>query len=168
MAEVLRAENISKSFPGVLAVDDVTFTVERGEILALVGENGAGKTTLTQVLGGAHIPDSGNIILEGQPVVFHTPEDAIHAGISMVFQELSLVGSLSVAENIFANRLCLNIEVHLQIGLFLGRTKARWCAGIFEGQILYILAQNVDLRFLGVLVLWRGGAVGFFRHCRFP
>jgi ABC-type sugar transport system ATPase subunit len=104
MTEVLKAENISKSFPGVLAVDDVSFTVERGEILALVGENGAGKTTLTQVLGGAHVPDSGNIILEGQPVVFHSPEDAIHAGISMVFQELSLVGSLSVAENIFANR----------------------------------------------------------------
>ncbi len=104
MAEVLRSENISKSFPGVLAVDDVSFTVERGEILALVGENGAGKTTLTQVLGGAHIPDSGNIILEGKRVVFHSPEDAIQAGISMVFQELSLVGSLSVAENIFANR----------------------------------------------------------------
>ena len=104
MAEVLRAENVSKSFPGVLAVDEDSFTLERGEILALVGENGAGKTTLTQVLGGAHVPDSGNIILEGQPVVFHSTEDAIHAGISMVFQELSLVGSLSVAENIFANR----------------------------------------------------------------
>lgn len=104
MAEVLKAENLTKSFPGVLAVDDVSFTLERGEILALVGENGAGKTTLTQVLGGAHIPDSGNIILDGQPVVFHSPEDAIHAGISMVFQELSLVGSLSVAENVFANR----------------------------------------------------------------
>jgi ABC-type sugar transport system ATPase subunit len=104
MAEVLRAENISKSFPGVLAVDDVSITLERGEILALVGENGAGKTTLTQVLGGAHIPDSGKILLEGQPVVFHSTEDAIHVGISMVFQELSLVGSLSVAENVFANR----------------------------------------------------------------
>jgi ABC-type sugar transport system ATPase subunit len=104
MTEVLRAENISKSFPGVLAVDDVSLTLERGEILALVGENGAGKTTLTQVLGGAHVPDSGTITLEEQPLVFHSPEDAIHAGISMVFQELSLVGSLSVAENIFANR----------------------------------------------------------------
>lgn len=104
MTEVLRAENISKSFPGVLAVDDVSLTLEKGEILALVGENGAGKTTLTQVLGGAHNPDGGSIFLEGLPVVFHSTEDAIHAGISMVFQELSLVGSLSVAENIFANR----------------------------------------------------------------
>ncbi len=104
MEEVLRAENISKSFPGVLAVDNVSLALGHGEILALVGENGAGKSTLTQILGGAQRPDSGRIILEGKPVTFNSPADAIRAGISMVFQELSLVGSLSVAENIFANR----------------------------------------------------------------
>jgi ABC-type sugar transport system ATPase subunit len=104
MEEVLRAESISKSFPGVLAVDNVSIELARGEILALVGENGAGKSTLTQILGGAHRPDGGHIILEGQPVSFNSPADAIKAGISMVFQELSLVGGLSVAENIFANR----------------------------------------------------------------
>lgn len=104
MEEVLRAEKISKSFPGVLAVDDVSLSLMCGEILALVGENGAGKSTLTQVLGGAQKPDNGRILLEGQPVTFNSPEDAIQAGISMVFQELSLVGSLPVAENIFANR----------------------------------------------------------------
>ena len=104
MEEVLRAENISKSFPGVLAVDNVSLKLQRGEILALVGENGAGKSTLTQVLGGAQKPDSGRIFLETQMVSFDSPEDAIRAGISMVFQELSLVGSLSVAENLFTNR----------------------------------------------------------------
>ena len=104
MQAVLRAENISKSFPGVRAVDNVSMTLSRGEILALVGENGAGKSTLTQVLGGAQRPDSGQIVLRGQSAVFNSPQDAIRAGISMVFQELSLVGSLSVAENIFANR----------------------------------------------------------------
>lgn len=104
MEEVLRAENISKSFPGVLAVDNVSLALGHGEILALVGENGAGKSTLTQILGGAQRPDSGRIILEGKTVSFNSPADAIRAGISMVFQELSLVGSLSVAENIFANR----------------------------------------------------------------
>jgi len=104
MQAVLRAENISKSFPGVLAVDNVSMTLARGEILALVGENGAGKSTLTQVLGGVYKPDAGRIILEGEPVSFSSSEDAIRKGISMVFQELSLVGSLSVAENIFANR----------------------------------------------------------------
>ena len=104
MEAILKAENISKSFPGVLAVDNVSMTLLRGEILALVGENGAGKSTLTQVLGGAQKADSGRIYLDNQLLSFSSPEEAIRAGISMVFQELSLVGSLSVAENIFANR----------------------------------------------------------------
>jgi len=104
MEEVLLAENISKSFPGVQAVDQVSLRLYRGEILALVGENGAGKSTLTQILGGAQKPDSGRIFLEGREVSFNSPQDAIQAGISMVFQELSLVSSLSVAENLFANR----------------------------------------------------------------
>ena len=104
MVEVLKAENISKSFPGVLAVDGVSMSLLRGEILALVGENGAGKSTLTQMLGGAQKPDAGRIYLENQLLSFSSPEEAIRAGISMVFQELSLVGNLTVAENIFANR----------------------------------------------------------------
>jgi ABC-type sugar transport system ATPase subunit len=104
MEEVLKAENISKSFPGVKAVDDVSFSLEKGEILALIGENGAGKSTLSQVLGGVYKPDHGRIYLEGKPVGFLSPNDAMRSGISMVFQELSLVGGLSVAENIFANR----------------------------------------------------------------
>lgn len=104
MDEALRAQNITKSFPGVLAVDNVSMRLECGEILALVGENGAGKSTLTQILGGAQKPDGGQIFLEGKPVSFNSTEDALSAGISMVFQELSLVSSLSVAENIFANR----------------------------------------------------------------
>lgn len=104
MTEVLRAENITKRFPGVLAVNHVSVAVNKGEILALVGENGAGKSTLMQILGGALRPDEGQIILEGNPVSISSTEDAIQAGISMVFQELSMVGSLSVAENIFANR----------------------------------------------------------------
>jgi ABC-type sugar transport system ATPase subunit len=104
MEDVLRAENISKSFPGVLAVDNVSLSLRRGEILALVGENGAGKSTLTQVLGGVQKPDQGRIILERNAIAFTSSQDAIRAGISMVFQELSLVGGLSVAENIFPNR----------------------------------------------------------------
>ena len=104
MEDLLKAENISKSFPGVLAVDDVSLTLRRGETLALVGENGAGKSTLMLVLGGVLKPDKGRIFLENKPVSFQSSQDAIRAGISMVFQELSLVGSLSIAENIFANR----------------------------------------------------------------
>src|SRR5512147_863584 len=104
MEEVLRTENISKEFPGVKAVDNVSFSLMKGEILALVGENGAGKSTLSQILGGVYRPDQGQFFLEGVPVVFSSPNHAIEQGISMVFQELSLVGSLSVAENLFANR----------------------------------------------------------------
>ena len=104
MEDVLKAENISKSFPGVLAVDNVSLTLRKGEILALVGENGAGKSTLTQILGGVLKPDQGRIVLEGKIGPFASVHDANQAGISMVFQELSLVGSLSVAENIFTNR----------------------------------------------------------------
>jgi len=104
MDEVLRAENISKGFPGVLAVDSVSFSLGNGEILALIGENGAGKSTLTLILGGVHKPDQGRILLQGKPVSFSSPLDAMRSGIAMVFQELSLVGSLTVAENLFANR----------------------------------------------------------------
>jgi len=104
MEEVLRTENISKNFPGVKAVDNVSFSLMKGEILALIGENGAGKSTLSQILGGVYRPDEGQVLLEGAPVVFLSPDHAIQHGISMVFQELSLVGSLSVAENLFANR----------------------------------------------------------------
>lgn len=101
---VLRVEHVSKSFPGVLAVDDVSCALGEGEILALIGENGAGKSTLALILSGIHRLDRGQIFLRGHPVSFASPIDAIQAGISMVFQELSLVGSLSIAENIFANR----------------------------------------------------------------
>ncbi|UCE55565.1 MAG: sugar ABC transporter ATP-binding protein [Desulfobacterales bacterium] len=104
MEKILKTENISKSFPGVLAVDNVSFGLQSGEILALIGENGAGKSTLTNILGGVLNPDQGRIILEDKEVSFQSSHDAIREGISMVFQELSLVGNLSVAENIFANR----------------------------------------------------------------
>ena len=104
MESLLRVEHISKSFPGVLAVDDVSFDVQRGEVLGLVGENGAGKSTLMQILCGVLRPDSGVLVLDGKPVAFASSHAAIAAGISMVFQELSLVGSLSIAENIYAHR----------------------------------------------------------------
>jgi ribose transport system ATP-binding protein len=104
MEVILHTDHLSKSFPGVQAVDQVSFELAGGEILALVGENGAGKSTLTRMLGGTQMPDSGRIYLRGNPVSFSNASDALHAGISMVYQELSLIGGLSVAENIFANR----------------------------------------------------------------
>ncbi len=133
MEHLLKVENISKSFPGVLAVDDVSFTLRQGEILALLGENGAGKSTLTQMLGGVLKPDQGQIILERRPVSFASSHDAIQAGISMVFQELSLVGSLSIAENIFANRQ--------PVGLL---NNIRW-RNLYQKTKLFLQRFNLDL-----------------------
>ncbi len=104
MLQKLEVKNIKKSFPGVLAVNDLSFSVGEGEVLALLGENGAGKSTLTKVICGALKPDSGSILLDGQEQHFESAHDAMLAGIGMVYQELSMVGSMSVAENIFMNR----------------------------------------------------------------
>ena len=101
---VLEVRDIVKTFPGVRALDKVCFELGKGEIHALVGENGAGKSTLIHVLAGVHQPETGSIYLNGEEVRFANPLEAARHGIAVVFQELSLVGSLSVAENIFANR----------------------------------------------------------------
>jgi len=104
MQEVLRAESISKSFPACWRWTMSASSCDRGEILGAGRRKRRWQEHLTQILGGAQRPDSGRILLEDKPVAFSSSADAIAAGISMVFQELSLVGSLSVAENIFANR----------------------------------------------------------------
>ncbi len=97
--------NISKSFPGVKALDNVGFSVEKGEIRALVGENGAGKSTLMKILNGNYKKDSGDILIDGVPVNITNPQVADAHGITIIFQELNLVDDLSIAENIFAGRL---------------------------------------------------------------
>lgn len=98
---LLRAENISKSFPGVKALDNVQLHIERGKVHAVMGENGAGKSTLMKILIGMYAPDSGQIIYKGQPVHFSSVHDALKAGFAMIHQELLPFPELSVAENIF-------------------------------------------------------------------
>jgi simple sugar transport system ATP-binding protein len=100
MPPVLEARGIVKRFPGVLANDHVNFTLERGEVHALLGENGAGKSTLMNVLYGLYQPDDGQILVNGQPVRFHDPNDAIARGIGMVHQHFMLIPVFTVAENI--------------------------------------------------------------------
>jgi ribose transport system ATP-binding protein len=100
---VLEARGVRKTFGGVKALDDVDFTLRRGEIHGLVGQNGAGKSTLVKILDGVHRPDAGEIRLQGSPVVLSSPSAAREAGIAMVFQEFSLVPTLSVADNIHLN-----------------------------------------------------------------
>jgi ribose transport system ATP-binding protein/inositol transport system ATP-binding protein len=101
---VLEARGITKTFFGVRALDGVDLRVRPGEVHALVGENGAGKSTLMLVLSGIHRPDSGEILVDGAETAFESPVQARSSGIGIVFQELSLVPSLSIAENVFANR----------------------------------------------------------------
>lgn len=100
----LRIQGITKRFAGVTALDRVDLTLNRGEILALLGENGAGKSTLMKVLSGVYQGDAGTITLDGQPVRFANPRDAQNHGISIIYQEFSLVPWLNVVENLFLGR----------------------------------------------------------------
>ena len=101
---VLRVQNISKAFPGVKALDDVSFDIRRGSFHALVGENGAGKSTLIKILSGVYIADSGSVTFNGKPMEVKSPLEAQQLGISVVHQEPKLVESLTVKENIFLGR----------------------------------------------------------------
>jgi len=101
---ILELRGITKDFPGVRAVNKVDLDLRRGEVHAVVGENGAGKSTLMNILGGVLQPDSGDLFLDSRPIRFVDVADAGRNGIAVVFQELSLVPSLSVAENIYFNR----------------------------------------------------------------
>src|SRR2546426_3710115 len=91
---------ITKRFPGVVANDRVDFEAARSEVHALLGENGAGKSTLSHILTGLYRPDEGEIELYGEPVQFHSPRDALDAGIGMVHQHFRLVAPFTVAENV--------------------------------------------------------------------
>jgi erythritol transport system ATP-binding protein len=97
---VMRAEQVSKVYPGTVALSGVDFSIRSGAVNALVGENGAGKSTLMKILAGAEQPTQGRILLDGEPVSFRSVRDAAHHGIGIVFQELNLCPNLSVAENL--------------------------------------------------------------------
>ena len=101
---LLELRGITKSFPGVLALDNVDFTLRAGEVHALMGENGAGKSTLIKVLTGVYQRDGGTATLLGRSISPKTPLDAQSLGISTVYQEVNLIPTLSVAENIFLGR----------------------------------------------------------------
>ena len=101
---VLELRGATKRFGGATALDNVDFDLMPGEILGLIGENGAGKSTLSKILSGLQRPDSGEMLLRGEVVRFRSPADAKAAGIGMIYQELSLMPALSVAENVFLGR----------------------------------------------------------------
>jgi simple sugar transport system ATP-binding protein len=101
---VLEMSHISKGFGAVTALVDVSIRLRKGEVLALVGDNGAGKSTLIKTLSGYHQPDTGTIVLDGKEVRFNSPRDARAHGIETVYQDLALIGDLSVYHNMFMGR----------------------------------------------------------------
>jgi inositol transport system ATP-binding protein len=101
---LLEARGVGKSFPGVVALDDVQLCVRPGTVHALMGENGAGKSTLMKIIAGVQPPDTGEILLRGRAVTLRSPLDALRQGIAMIHQELNLMPSMTVAENIWIGR----------------------------------------------------------------
>ncbi|MCQ2438123.1 MAG: ATP-binding cassette domain-containing protein, partial [Clostridia bacterium] len=97
-------QGIDKSFPGVHALKDVSFSLRRGEVHGLIGENGAGKSTLMKVLSGVHQAETGKIFWEGQEIKIHSTNEATATGISIIYQELNLMPNMSIRENIFLGR----------------------------------------------------------------
>src|SRR5687768_11016062 len=108
MAESLSARNIVKHYGGVVALSDGNLDVHTREAVALIGANGSGKSTMSKVINGVVVLDGGQLLLDGQPVHFPSPQAAKNAGISTVFQELSLIPQMTVAENIWLTREPLN------------------------------------------------------------
>lgn len=104
MSSLLTLDHISKSFPGVKALTDISLQLRQGEIHALLGENGAGKSTLMKILCGIYTPDTGSIAINGEQMHFHSYHDAINAGVGIIFQEFSLIPYLTAIENIFLGR----------------------------------------------------------------
>src|SRR6266705_54314 len=101
---LLSMRGVSKRFPGVIALDNVSLEVGKGEVLALCGENGAGKSTFMKILGGVYQPDGGELLLEGQPVKINNVTDAMKHGIAFIHQELNVLDNLDVAANVFLGR----------------------------------------------------------------
>ena len=97
---IVEMRNITKSFPGIIANDDVTIQVRKGEVYALLGENGAGKSTLMSMLYGMYEPDRGEIYIRGEKVVFKSPSEAAEKNIGMVHQHFKLVDNYTIGENI--------------------------------------------------------------------
>ena len=116
--EILRIDNVSKSFPGVIALEDINLNVFKGEVLALVGENGAGKSTMMKILSGIYAMDKGAIYFEGKPVTIRNPFESQKLGISIIHQELNQIMDLSITENLFVGR-----EISKN-GIFVNKKKA--------------------------------------------
>ena len=135
---LLSLRRICRNFGGIQALDDVSLEVGKGDIIGLVGDNGAGKSTLIKILAGAHDPTSGEVVLEGQPRKLSPPAEAQRLGIETVYQDLSLIGTFTAAENFFLGR---------EIALGRGPALLRWMRSRSMGDTALrgLEALNIDI-----------------------
>ena len=103
-APIVELRNVSKRFGSVIALEDISLQVRSGEVCCLLGDNGAGKSTLIKILSGVHLPDEGEMLLDGRPVRFSSPRDALDRGIATVYQDLATVPLMSIMRNFFMGR----------------------------------------------------------------
>ncbi|WP_246737937.1 MULTISPECIES: sugar ABC transporter ATP-binding protein [Rhizobium] len=141
---LLAAEGIRKEFPGVLALDDVSFRLKRGSVHALMGENGAGKSTLMKILAGIYTPDQGEVTLRGVPIRLQSPLDALENGIAMIHQELNLMPYMTVAENIWIRR-----EPRNRLGFVNHGEMHRMTADLFK-RLRIDIDPEIEVRHLSV------------------
>src|SRR5512136_336463 len=134
LGTILQARQITKVFPGTIALDKVDFNVYRGKVNVLIGENGAGKSTLMKIIAGVERPTDGEILLEGEAVHYHSPLEASRAGIGIIYQELDLFPNLSVTENIFMARDLTNLGVTIDARREVQRVR----------ELLQRLEQDID------------------------
>jgi inositol transport system ATP-binding protein len=141
---LLEVSHVRKTFPGVVALDDVSFALKAGTVHALMGENGAGKSTLMKVIAGDYLPDSGELILRGTSIRLQSPLDALENGIAMIHQELNLMPHMTVAENIWIRR-----EPVSRLGFVNHRELNRRTAELFE-QLNINIDPEVDVSSLSI------------------
>ncbi|WP_052190447.1 ATP-binding cassette domain-containing protein [Chitinibacter sp. ZOR0017] len=137
---VLQAKGLVKRYGQVTALDGADFELRAGEIMAVIGDNGAGKSSLIKALSGAISPDSGEILLDGQPVVFKSPIDARRAGIETVYQDLAVAPAMTIAENLFLGR---EIRRNNVLGQCFGALDKR---KMLEDSIAYMQELKIGIR----------------------
>lgn len=145
MKYMLEMKGIRKEFPGVVAVNNVDLEVSPGEVLALVGENGAGKSTLMKVLSGVNKPDQGSVIIDGQKVETFDPLTALEMGVGMIYQELSYIEPVSIAENIFVGRLPLKGKLKIVDFNKLKRDTAEILERVHVNRDPFTLVSNITI-----------------------
>jgi simple sugar transport system ATP-binding protein len=156
----VQMQGITKRFPGVLANEDVDLDLYRGEVLALLGENGAGKSTLMNVLAGLYQPEEGQVLIDGQPVHFRSPRDAIEHGIGMVHQHFMLVDTVTVAENVILGLHDEGRVLHLdRVGQKLEALSERYGLQVDPSAYIWQLSVGEQQRVEILKLLYRGAEV---------